>query len=192
MSFSFSNWLTGGVGVMRETFDDLMRARYRAGTQLNNPTYDWVGNNTDVATTTSAELTAMLIPERLEAGGTYELSRSRYAMATSNPVTPTGGTVAQNTSATAVDLPEVSQTLQPIGTWLRYRFRPDWAFTVRYQGELYTQNDFKTQTLNPATATSPTALFLLLAHNYQNYDARWFTFTVTYRPQAIRIGRSIL
>lgn len=192
LAFSFSNWLTGGFGVMRETFDDLMRARYRAGTQLNNPTYDWVGNNTDVATTTSAELTATLIPERLEAGGSYELSRSRYVMATSNPVTPTGGTVAQNTSATAVDLPEVSQTLQPIGTWVRYRFRPDWAFTVRYQGELYSQNDFKTQSLNPATATSPTALFLFLANNYQNYDARWFTFTVTYRPQAIRIARSIL
>jgi MtrB/PioB family decaheme-associated outer membrane protein len=192
VSFSLSNWLTGGFGVMRETFDDLMRARYRAGTQLGNPTYDWIGDNTDVSTTTSADLTAIVIPGRLEAGASYELSRSRYAMATSNPITPTGGTAAQDRSATAVDLPEVSQTLQPMGTYVRYRFRPEWAFTLRYYGELYTQRDYKTLGVNPATATSATALFLFLGNNFQNYDARYFTFSFTYRPQAIRVGRTTL
>jgi MtrB/PioB family decaheme-associated outer membrane protein len=192
VSFTLGSRLSGGVGLMRETFDDLMRARYRAGTQLANPTYDWVGNNTDVATTTSADLRVMLIPERLEAGGTYALSRSRYVMFTSNPITPTGGTAAQNISATAMDLPQVSQTWQPIGTYVRYNLRPEWAFTVRYQGELYQQRDYKTLNLNPATQTSANGLWLFLANNFQNYDARYFTFTFTYRPQALRIGRSTL
>ena len=39
---------------------------------------------------------------------------------------------------------------------------PTWAFTVRYHGELYTQRDYKTLGVNPATATSATALFLFL------------------------------
>lgn len=191
-SFAIGDRITGGAGLMRETFDDLMKARYRTGTQLNNVTYDWIGNNTDVVNTASLDLHAVLIPERLEAGGSIERSRARYAMATYNPVAPTGGTAAQNASATAVDLPEVTQTMQPLGTYLRYHFRPDWAFTVRYHAERYTQNDYKTNGLVPATAVSATNLQLYLANYFQDYDARYFTFSFTYRPQAIRIGRSIL
>lgn len=192
LSFTLTRWLSGGAGLVRETFDDLMRARYRAGTQLNNPTYDWVGNNTDVETATTANLMATLIPDRLEAGGSYELSRAHYVMATSNPIMPTGGTVAQNASATAVDLPRVSQTLQPIGAYVRYLFGPEWAFTVRYNAELYRQTDYKTRGLKPARQVSATGLFVFFANDFQNYDARYFTFTFSYRPQSIHIGRSVL
>jgi MtrB/PioB family decaheme-associated outer membrane protein len=192
VSFSLTGWLTAGAGVMRETFDDLLRARYRTGTQLTNSTYDWVGSNTDVVTTTSVDLTATLIPDRIELGGSYQLSHARYAMATSNPTTPSGGTAAQNTSATAFNLPQVSQSLQPIDTYVRYQFRPDWAVSLRYHGELYGQNDYKTLGLAPARATSATALFVFLANNFQNYDARYFTISFTYHPRLIRLGRSTI
>lgn len=192
VSFSVTDWLTAGAGVVHETFKDVLRARYRTGTQLTNLTYDYVGNNTDVVTTTSVNLAATIIPGRLETGGSYELSHARYAMATANPTTPTGGTAAQNASATAVDLPQVSQSMQPIDTYLRYQFRPDWAVTVRYHGELYTQNDYKTLGLAPARATSANGLYVFLANNFQNYDARYFTISFTYHPQLIRIGRSTI
>jgi MtrB/PioB family decaheme-associated outer membrane protein len=192
VSFSLTDWLTAGAGVMRDTFDDLMRARYRTGTQLTNLTYDWVGSNTDVVTTTSVDVTATLIPNRIELGGSYQLSHARYAMATSNPTTPTGGTAAQNTSATAFNLPEVSQSLQPIDTYVRYQFRPDWAVTLRYHGELYSQNDYKTLGLAPARATSANGLYVFLANNFQNYDARYFTISFTYHPRLIRLGRSTI
>ena len=82
--------------------------------------------------------------------------------------------------------------MQPIGTYLRYRVRPDWAVTLRYQGELYSQTDYKTATLVPATATSATTTHVFLTNNFQNYDARYVTISVSYRPQAIRIGRTTL
>jgi hypothetical protein len=82
--------------------------------------------------------------------------------------------------------------MQPIGTYLRYRFRPDWAVTLRYHGELYSQTDYKTATLVPATATSATTTHVFLTNNFQNYDARYFTLSVSYRPQALRIGRTTL
>ena len=76
--------------------------------------------------------------------------------------------------------------------YVRYRFTRDWAFTARYHGELYTQNDYKTLGLNPATATSATNMYLFLANNYQNYDARYFTISFSYHPQLLRIGRSTI
>jgi MtrB/PioB family decaheme-associated outer membrane protein len=191
IDFTLTTWLTAGVGLMHETFDNVMRARYRSGAD-SNATYDWVGNNTDASTTTSANILATLIPDRLQVGGTYQMAHSQYAMLTSNPLTPTGGTAAHNLAATAVNLPEVTQTLQPINVYARYQFTRDWAFTVRYQGELYYQNDYKTLGLNPATATSATNMYLFLANNFQNYDARFFTFTFSYRPQAMKLGRSTL
>ena len=58
--------------------------------------------------------------------------------------------------------------------------------------ELYTQNDYKTLGLNRATATSATNMYLFLANNYQNYDARYFTISFSYHPQLLRIGRSTI
>ena len=192
VSYTLTNRVSAGAGLMRETFVDVMRVQYRTGVQLNNPTYSWVGNNTDLVTSASADLKVTVIPDRLEAGGTYEMSRARYAMATTNPIVPIGGTAAQNTSATAFDLPQVTQNLQPIDVYVRYQFTRDWAFTARYHGELYTQNDYKTLGLNPATATSATNMYLFLANNYQNYDARYFTISFSYHPQLLRIGRSTI
>lgn len=183
-----SRRFTIGAGYAREKFDDLQRARYRTGTQLTNLTFDWVGKNADRTATVSANLTAVLVPDRLDIGGTYELSTSRFRMLASNPTTPTGGTAAQNTSATAVDFPEVSQKLQPIGTFLRYRLNAAWSTTLRYQGELYRQNDFRTLGLSPAVGN-----YIFLGNDFQSYDARFLTITITYGgPMMTRFGRSTL
>ena len=187
VSFAWSQRFSAGAGYSRETYQDMQRSRYRSGTQTANTTYDWVARNTDNVNTTSANATAVIVPERLEVGGTFELSHARFRMAAFNPQTPTGGTTAQNTAATAHDLPEVTQTLQPLSAYVRYHVTPEWAMTLRYQGELYGQNDFRTLGLQPATGN-----FVFLGNNFMNYNARFLTVSVSYRPMPIRFGRSTL
>ncbi|HSQ31621.1 MAG TPA: MtrB/PioB family outer membrane beta-barrel protein, partial [Gemmatimonadaceae bacterium] len=111
-----------------------------------------------------------------------------FAMLTYNPTAPTSGTTAQLTSATAMDLPEITQTFQPFNVYLRRRLTTDWAMTVGYRGELFRQNDFRTNTLRPAM----NANYIFLGNNLAGYDARLITITMSYRPGLIRLGRSTL
>jgi len=175
------------AGYGRETFLTRMRARYRTTGQLTNLSYDWVANNRDVVTTTNFGFTAVIVPDQWEAGGRLDIARARFVMATYNPTTPTGGTAAQIFAATASDLPEVTQTMQPMTLYVRYRYSDEWAATLRYQTERYDQNDFRTLGLRPAESTG-----IFLGNNFNNYDARFLTFTVSYRPALIRVGRSAM
>ena len=193
------NRFTVGAGYSREEFKNRMRARYRTPTNLNNDTYDWVANNRDLITVASANFDAILLPDKLEAGGTYEISKSRFVMASVNPKTPTGGTASDIASATAYNLPVVTQKLQPVNLFLRYKLTPDWAATLRYQSELFGQNDFRTlgtylngkvgvgDGLQPGLGNH-----VFLGNSLQGYDAHFLTVTLTWRPGAIKLGRSTL
>ena len=114
--------LTGGL--TQEVFHTRLRSKYRVAGQLDNPTYDWVANNHNVINTAGGGFHATLLPGRLEAGGRLDWSSARFLMATSNPVTPTGGTPAQNAAATASDLPEVTQKYQPLTVFATYVMTP--------------------------------------------------------------------
>jgi MtrB/PioB family decaheme-associated outer membrane protein len=175
------------AGYGRETFFTRLRSRYRTTGQLDNLTFDWVANNRDVVTTTNFGFTAVLVPDRWEAGGRLDIARARFVMATYNPTAPAGGTAAQIFAATAADLPEVTQTMQPMTLYMRYRYSSEWAATVRYQTERYDQNDFRTIGLKPAEGNG-----LFLGNNFNNYDARYLTFTISYRPALLRVGRSAM
>jgi MtrB/PioB family decaheme-associated outer membrane protein len=175
------------AGYTRETFLTRLRSRYRVTGQLDNLTYDWVANTRDRVTTVNAGFTATLVPERLEAGGRYDLSRARFIMATYNPTTPTGGTAAQNLAATATDLPKVTQELQPIAFFLSYQHSPSWGITLRYQVERYDQNDFRTLDLLPAEGNG-----IFLGNDFPSYNAQFLTVSLTYRPRALGLGRSAL
>jgi hypothetical protein len=167
-----------------------MRELYRTGSTaatLANPTWVWIGDNQDRSYTASANFTAVLIPDNLEIGGTLDVTQSRFVMLASNPLTPTGGTAAQNTSATAASFPEVTQRLQPLTLYVRRSLTPAWAMTLRYHGEIYNQSDFRTLNLSPATGN-----YIFLGNNLSNYDARFLTITLSYRPGLIRLGRSTL
>lgn len=187
VSYSVSNRLTVGAGYTYERFLNVQRNRYRTGTQLTNLTYDWIARNIDRTRTASANAAVTVIPSRLEAGATFEWSHARFFMNAANPQAPAGGTAAQNTSATAVNYPEVTQTLQPFSAYLRYRLADQWAMTVRYDNELFAQNDFRTLALQPATGN-----FIFLGNNFMNYNAHYLTVSVSYRPWPIRVGRSTI
>ena len=181
-----------GGGWVREEFNNRQRNRYRTGGTpgplWDNRTWDWIGTNKDRSTTTYASFTADIVPDTWETGATLEVSKSRFAMLTYNPTAPTSGTAAQITAATATNLPEVSQTFQPFNVFLRRRLTTDWAMTVGYRGELFRQNDFRTNTLQPAMNGN----YIFLGNNLAGYDARLITITMSYRPGLIRLGRSTL
>lgn len=175
------------ASLTREAFDTRLRSKYRVTGQLNNPTYDWVANNRDHVNTAGGGFRASLIPNRLEAGGRLDYSSAKFRMETYNPITPTGGTAAQNFNATASDLPEVTQKYQPLSLFATYLVTPDWGMTVRYQTERWSQNDFRTAGLVPAEGNG-----IFLGNNLDDYNAGFFTISVSYRPRVLRIARPAL
>lgn len=175
------------AGLTREVFHTRLSSKYRATGQLDNPTYDWIANNDDVVRTASAGFRATLIRDRLEVGGRVDWSSARFLMATYNPLTPTGGTAAQNFSATASDLPEVTQQYQPMSLFATLLVTPDWAMTLRYDTERWAQNDFRTLGLQPAEGNG-----IFLGNNLDDYRARYFTIVMTFRPSLLRVARPAL
>jgi MtrB/PioB family decaheme-associated outer membrane protein len=175
------------ASLTREVFDTRLRSKYRVTGQLNNPTYDWVANNRDQVRTASGGFHATVVPNRLEAGGRLDYSRASFRMATYNPITPTGGTAAQNFNATASDLPEVTQKYQPMSVFATYLVTPDWGVTVRYQTERWAQNDFRTAGLVPAEGNG-----IFLGNNLDDYNASFFTLSVSYLPRVLRVARPAL
>lgn len=170
-----------------ERFLTRLRSQYRATGQLNNPTYDWVANNRDEIRTASGGFTAVIIPNRLEAGGRIDASKAKFRMATFNPLTPAGGTAAQNFAATASDLPLVTQTYQPMSAFATYYVNYDWSLTARFDGERWAQNDFRTLGLLPWEGNG-----VFLGNNLDNYNARYLSISVSYSPRLLRIPRPAL
>ena len=209
------------AGWMREDVKDSANYRYRTGAvgsvTYDNPTYRWMNTNKDKNITMYATLNATLIPDKLDLAGNWSYIDSHWQMFNANPTTPTGGTAAQNLSATAQDWPEVKQRLQPLSLGLRYHYSSDWALTLRLQIEKYDQTDFRTVApqftttgLNGAPAAtvgflpgdlpgtigqvagSNTGQYHFLGNNFHPYTANWLTLLISYHPALIPFekGRS--
>jgi MtrB/PioB family decaheme-associated outer membrane protein len=213
--WSPGNRFSVGAGYSIENIDYILKSRYKTGNRgtptFDNPTWIWFSVDKGKSTVAYATFTAALIPNKLDAGGTFSSAYSRFEDRNYNPTTPSGGTVAQNYNATAYDFPEVWSKKWPLALFLSYRYTADWGMTLRYQMETYRQNDFRT--LNPdcynkVTPAVPVAVdpnctnstnnippgtdlstaigaFRFLGNNFRNYDAGWFTFTLSYRPSAL-------
>lgn len=179
-----------GGGYLREWYDNQFRGRYRTGSTgftLNNPTWDWVATNIDTSTTVYISATGTVIPNRLEAGGTWQRTKSSFQLQAVNPLTPTGGTAAQNLAATAMSFPTATQSLEPLSIFLRYRLNADWSVAARYQTETFTNYDFRTTGLSPATGIQ-----VFQGNDLLPYDAKFFTFSMSFRPGLLRTLRSAM
>ena len=187
ISWAVTDQFSVDGSLTSERFLTRLRSKYRTGTQLNNPTYDWVANNRDVIRTVSAGFRAIFVPDRFEAGGRVDASRAKFRMATFNPFTPTGGTATQNFNATAADLPEVTQKFQPMNLFATYFVTPEWGMTLRYQTERWAQNDFRTLGTRLAEGNG-----IFLGNNLDDYQARFLTISVSYRPRLLRVPRPAL
>jgi hypothetical protein len=190
IDWSPSSRFSIGGGFVHESYRNQFRSRYRTGNTpatLANPTWDWLAINTDASNVASANFRAVLIPDRLEAGGLWEFSKSHFLMAANNPTTPSGGTAAQNASATAVDFPEATQKLQPLSLYVRYLVLREWAMTLQYQSDYYNAYDFRTTGLQPATGNH-----VFLGNDLRNYGARYLTISLSYRPGLLKHSRSTM
>jgi MtrB/PioB family decaheme-associated outer membrane protein len=179
-----------GAGYLREWYNNQFDSRYRTGSTdatLNNATFTWVATNIDSSTTAYVTFSATLIPNRLELGGMWQISKSTFQMQAFNPVTPTGGTAAQNAAATAMTFPAATQELQPLTLNVRYRLSADWSLTARYQTEHFTNYNFQTTGLAPGTGN-----YVFEGNNLLPYDAKYFTILVAYRPGLLRLPRPAL
>jgi len=205
------SWFSASAGWLREDVKDSANYRYRTGAvgsaTYDNVSYRWMNTNKDKNITLYANATATLVPDKLELLGSWSLIDSHWQMFNTNPIQPTGGTAAQNLSATAQDWPEVSQQLQPLSLGLRYRYSQDWAVTFRVQAERYKQTDFRTVApeftttgLNngvplavawapgdlPGTigqvAGSANGQYHFLGNNYHPYTAALVTLLISYHP----------
>jgi hypothetical protein len=108
-------------------------------------------------------------------------------MATFNPLIPTGGTATQNFNATASDLPEVTQSFQPMALFANWLLTPDWSLILRYETERWAQYDFRTAGQLPAEGNG-----IFLGNNLDDYNARFFIVSVSYRPSLLRVARPTL
>jgi MtrB/PioB family decaheme-associated outer membrane protein len=166
------------ANFMREDFDARLRSRYREPpAQLENPTYDWIARNNDVVHTLGAGFDASLIPKKLDVRLAWNYSQATGKIRNFNPATPLGGTAAQNTSATAVNFPEMSDRLQQVEASVRYRFTPALFARLRYVYETFDITDFRTDTIQPFVA--PTDIFL--GAQVRDYTAHILALSVGYR-----------
>jgi hypothetical protein len=210
---------SAGAGWMLEDVKDSANYRYRTGAvgsvTYDNVSYQWMNTNKDKNTTMFANFNANLIPDKLDLVGTWSMIDSHWQMFNANPIAPTGGTAAQNLAATAQDWPEVSQRLEPMTIGLRYSYSSDWAMTVRYQMEKYSQTDFRTVApvftttgLNGGTllpvgwgsgdlpgtigqvAGSNTGQYHFLGDNFHPYTANYLTLLISYHPALIPFAKA--
>jgi hypothetical protein len=213
-----ASWFSASAGWLREDVKDSANYRYRTGAvgsaTYDNATYRWMNTNKDKNTTWYANVTTTILPEKLELVGNWSVIDSHWQMFNANPVTPTGGTAAQNLSATAQDWPEVSQRLEPLAIELRYRYASDWAMTLRVQAERYKQTDFRTVApvftttgLNNAppltvswgpgdlpgtigqVAGSANGQYHFLGNNYHPYTATSVTLLLSYHPSLMPFAK---
>ena len=206
------------AGWLREDVKDSANYRYRTGAvgsvTYDNASYKWMNTNNDKNITLFTNVNATIIPDKLDVVGTWSSVDSHWKMLNVNPTTPTGGTAAQNLSATAQDWPEVSQRLEPMSLGLRYRYSADWAMTLRFQGEKYSQTDFRTvapvfttNSLNggpllpvgfvsgdiPGTigqvTGSNTGQYHFLGNNFRPYTGNSLALMISYHPDLIPFAK---
>jgi len=184
ISWSPMEGFTLFASYMREEFFARQRSRYREPpAQLENPTFDWVAENEDRIDTFGVGIDAALIPKKLDLRLAWNYSRATGTMKAFNPVTPSGGTAAQNRSATAVDFPDIEDSLHQLEASLRYHITPAWFVRIGYIFEMFDITDFRTDDIQPFMGSvdpaSGTSIFL--GAQVRDYTAHILTFSVGYK-----------
>lgn len=172
------------ASYMREAFDALQRSRYRTPpSQLDNPTYDWVAENKDKIDTVGFAVNIVLIESKVDLNLSWNASRAVGAMRASNPTPPVGGTAAQNSSATALNFPDITERLQRLEAALRYSVSPALFWRLRYILEKFNITDFRTDEVQPfmgdVEAGSGTSIYL--GAQIRDYTAQILSFIIGYR-----------
>jgi hypothetical protein len=210
------NRLSLGAGYSKEDVDNVFFYRYRAGAlgslTYDNPAFYFTNTNTDRNTTTFASVNAVLVPDKLTLNANMSVIDGHFWMYNVNPNgtpnLPAPATAAQNLTATVENWPEVSSKLTPMALALQYKVNADWAFTLRYNSETYTNHNFQQEAPKftsttvlggtpttawtgdlpgnvGATTGSNTGQYHFLGNNYHPYTARWLTVMASWHPSSL-------
>lgn len=169
------------AGYMYENIDQDQRSRSRpvtGTTVFDFPDFDWASKNVDTVHTLWTGVRAALIPKVLDFGLWVAYSFAEGSVETTNPLTPTSGTPAQRTTATAQQWPAFETELAQIGTGLRYHFWKSWTAGLSYSFEWFRNRDWRTDDLNPFM---PGTTSIFLGNRTEDYTAHIIAATLGYR-----------
>ena len=168
-------------GYMYEQIFQKMRSRSRpvdGSTTVDVPDFDWISDIPDTVQTVYAGLKAALIPKTLDLRIDLNYSTSLGRIDTRNPLPPTSGTTAQNNSATAQRFPAFEGSLVHLEAALIYHFLKNWSAKVGYMFEMFENNDWRTNQLNPFI---PGVSSIWLGNNLRDYTAHMMGVSVAYQ-----------
>ena len=169
------------AGYMYEHLVQKMESRSRPvnGTvTLDVPDFDWTSDIQDTVHTVYAGLKAALLPRVLDLRVDLNYSTSLGRVDTRNPIPPTSGSAAQNNSATAQRFPAFEDSLVHLEAALIYHFLKNWSAKVGYMFEMFDNNDWRTNTLDPFVAGVSS---IWLGNDLRNYTAHLMGASVAYR-----------
>jgi MtrB/PioB family decaheme-associated outer membrane protein len=208
VTYSPFSWLSVFVNYMREEFkyDQLSRSRPvisnvstatppAAGCAFTNPAaavsnvvcdfsdFNWRSLNRDKVDTYGVGADVNLIPKRLNFRLTYSFSDADTVINSFNPVTPTSGTGAQQTSAKAVRYPLSNTNLHTLIAALRLNLTGNWSLKGEYRFEQFREKEWATDAIGQSGLRNlpPTTDTFLGARFLQNYDAHIGAFTLRYQ-----------
>ena len=181
IGWSPREWLSFSIGYEYESLESRQQSRSReqTGTTVFDFTdFTWTSKNVDRIQTVYAGIRTTLIPKVLDWTVDLAYSSANGQVNTSNPTTPTSGTLAQRTNATAKPFPAADDSLIRLGTAIRYAFAKRWTATVAYAFEKFDGTDFKTDGLNPFV---PGNTSIWLGSDARDYTAQYVTLGLSYR-----------
>jgi hypothetical protein len=164
------------TGYVHESIFQKQRSRTR---NPDDPSLDWISDNTDTVDTYHASVTARLIPKKLDLklAGNYSYALGRVETWTPNA---TGSTVynANIANAQARRWPAFEDSLLRLEASLRYHFAQVWTASLNYAYEAFRKHDWRTDTINPFV---PGDSAVYLGNDLRNYEAHIFGVTLGYR-----------
>jgi len=177
------NWtptdrLTFSAGYMYESIFQKQRNRNNGP---NDPSMDWISDNTDQFNTYTASMKATLIPDKLtfKVGAAYSQALGRVQQFSPNA---TGSAVysANQPNDVTWRWPAFYNQLARLDAALDYTFAKSWTAKFFYAYESFVNADWQTGALTPAITPSASGS-IFLGQNWQNYTAQIVGVTLKYK-----------
>jgi len=173
-----SDRLTFNAGYMYESIFQKQRGRNNGP---NDPSMDWISDNTDQFNTFTASMKATVIPDKLnfKLGATYSQALGRVQQYTPNA---TGSSVysANQPNDVAWRWPAFYDQLARLDAALDYTFAKHWTAKFFYAYESFVNSDWQTGALTPALTPNGSGS-VFLGQNWRNYTAQILGVTLKYK-----------
>jgi MtrB/PioB family decaheme-associated outer membrane protein len=172
--------LSLSVGYMYENYFRKMESRSRpvaGGLGLDFSDFDWISDINDVYNTVYGNVKVSIIPAVLDGYLNASYAGAVGTVKTRNPVAPTSGSAAQNTTATAQRFPAYEDNLFHLEASLAYHFWKNWTAKLGYVYEQWRKENWQTDQLNPYV---PGVSSIWLGNDLRNYTANTIYATLAY------------